>query len=186
MYLLSVQNFLKNIFHWFKRKCVKNYESSAKILENFLMSQDVMRHKLVEMIIIILINIIFFFLYFHWNIMNLEKKKENLIKWDFIWHKYSYFLKAICMIRKIHNHIIPYFLKKKFSRRKILKNLKSWFKSWRYSIFERNFKQFKNVFHLLRYTKSSNFSLLDSIFIIDEIPIHMEIYCYSHKYIKKK
>lgn len=76
MYLLSVQNFLKNIFHWFKRKCVKNYESNAKILENFLMSQDVMRHKLVEMIIIILINIIFFFLYFHWNIMNLEKKKK--------------------------------------------------------------------------------------------------------------
>lgn len=76
MYLLSVQNFLKNIFHWFKKKCVKNYESSTKILENFLMSQDVMRHKLVEMIIIILINIIFFFLYFHWNIMNLEKKKK--------------------------------------------------------------------------------------------------------------
>lgn len=148
MYLLSVQNFLKNIFHWFKRKCVKNYESSAKILENFLMSQDVMRHKLVEMIIIILINIIFFFSIFSLKYHEFRKKKENLIKWDFIWHKYSYFLKAICMIRKIHNHIIPYFLKKKFSRRKILKNLKSWFKSWRYSIFERNFKQFKNVFHL--------------------------------------
>lgn len=77
MYLLSVQNFLKNIFHWFKRKCVKNYESNAKILENFLMSQDVMRHKLVEMIIIILINIIFFFSIFSLKYHEFRKKKRK-------------------------------------------------------------------------------------------------------------
>lgn len=77
MYLLSVQNFLKNIFHWFKKKCVKNYESSTKILENFLMSQDVMRHKLVEMIIIILINIIFFFSIFSLKYHEFRKKKRK-------------------------------------------------------------------------------------------------------------